>query len=200
MGAKHWNRSLEPEQTKGPTSNFIKYTEIMGSIPPAKAGSLEQVAQVGVQTGHGYPQRRPPEAPSLPRCLQPHAAAPDLRVCSAFATPRVKKPPQNLCLSPSPEADPLLLAACGCGSEQGTSSLWRPRRRLPAPRPPAEPAGPLEKNPVKYFYLFFSLLFIIPSWKMNFYFPNPLCPFPPADFLINVSFGSCLCIPWFELR
>lgn len=34
MGAKHWNQSLEPKQRKGPASNFIRYTEMMGSIPP----------------------------------------------------------------------------------------------------------------------------------------------------------------------
>lgn len=116
--------------------------------------------------------------------------------------PKGQKNTKNLCLSPSPAADPLLLAACGAGDELPLEAPAAAAGPAPPPaRPRAEPAGPLEKNHVKYFYLFiFSLLFIIPSWKMNFYFPDPLCPFPPSDFLINVSFGSCLCIPWFERR
>lgn len=50
--------------------------------------------------------------------------------------------------------------------------------------------------------IFFSLSTVHNTFLENekdFSFPNTPYPFPSSDFLINVSFGSCVCIPWFEL-
>lgn len=67
---------------------------------------------------------------------------------------KTNQPNKKLLLSPQSRSRTspfLLLAGARSGAEQGTSSLWRPRRRLPAPRPPAPlgRAGPVEKNLVK---------------------------------------------------
>lgn len=162
MGAKHWNRSLEPEQRKGPASNFIRYTEMMGSIPP-KQVPRSKLPRWASRRVMNIPRGDPPRLHPFPAACSRTQQHPTFAFALHLPPQGSKKNTKNLCLSPSPAADPLLLAACCWGAEQGTSSLWRPRRRLPAPRPPRAP-GQSPLVPWKrtwssifiYLFIFFS--------------------------------------------
>lgn len=125
---------------------------MMGSIPPKQVPrsklprwASRWVMNIPEETPQGF-------TPSPLSAAARSSTRPSHLLC--ICHPKGQKNTKNLCLSPSPAADPLLLAACGAGDELPLEAPAAAAGPAPPPRPRAEPAGPLEKNLVKYFYLF----------------------------------------------